>query len=221
MRVNNHYFYENEAAQKGFRFIAGGDEAGRGPWAGPVFAAFVVLSDSDPIEGLDDSKKLTRKKRSQLYKQIKSRSIACSSGMATPEEIDKINILEATRLAFKRAFAGLKNRPDFVLLDYIKLPWLEVPFQSFAKGESISASVAAASIVAKEERDCFMESVAKNFAGYGFEKHKGYGTALHRQALERLGPCEHHRLSFKPVKKYLNTDPESKYESLFELGVWE
>jgi ribonuclease HII len=213
MKIDDHFFYEKQARQQGFNIVAGGDEAGRGPWAGPVYAAFVVLPEHCCIEGLDDSKKLSRKKRRELYSQIREHSLAYGIGSASAEEIDQINILEATRLAFRRAFAGLNHRPDYVLLDYIKLPWLELPHQAFAKGESISASVAAASILAKEARDIHMEELAGVFPGYGFEKHMGYGTAAHQSALKQLGPCLIHRKSFKPVKKLIEV--EQPYETLF------
>ncbi|MEW6710958.1 MAG: ribonuclease HII, partial [Candidatus Riflebacteria bacterium] len=136
-------------------------------------------------------------------------------GTAEPVEIDQINILEATRLAFKRAFEQLKPAPDHVLLDFIRLPWLKLPHQAFAKGESISASVAAASILAKEARDQYMEKMAIEFPVYGFEKHMGYGTASHQQALEQHGPCRLHRLTFKPIQKLVKSEP--KHETLFDF----
>ncbi len=203
MKHNEHYHYEEFARAAGYRLVAGGDEAGRGPWAGPVYAAFVILDEGKRIEGLDDSKKLSRRRRRELFEQICSEALAFGIGTASPEEIDRINILEATRLAFQRAFEGLQQRPDYVLLDYIKLPWLRLPHQAFARGESISASVAAASILAKEARDLYMEEVAQMYPKYGFEKHMGYGTAAHQQALLEHGPCPLHRRSFKPVKKLL------------------
>ena len=203
MKHNEHYHYEEFARAAGYRLIAGGDEAGRGPWAGPVYAAFVILDEGKRIEGLDDSKKLSRRRRRELFEQIRSEALAFGIGTASPEEIDRINILEATRLAFQRAFEGLQQRPDYVLLDYIKLPWLRLPHQAFARGESISASVAAASILAKEARDLYMEEVARKFPQYGFDRHMGYGTAAHQQALLEHGPCPLHRRSFKPVKKLL------------------
>jgi ribonuclease HII len=214
MDIHNHYQYEHQARQDGFKIVAGGDEAGRGPWAGPVFAAFVVLPENLVIPGLDDSKKLSRNKRRHLYDEIRNKALAFAIGSADPHEIDSINILEATRLAFQRAFTALPLQPDYVLLDYIKLPWLKKPHQAFAKGESISASVAAASILAKEARDLYMETAAIKYPGYGFEKHMGYGTAAHQAALQQLGPCALHRLSFKPVKKLL---PE-KHGHLFDFA---
>lgn len=211
--TEQHYHFETQARLSGYQVIAGGDEAGRGPWAGPVCAAFVVLPENTRISGLDDSKKLSRKVRRQLYEQIRHEAVAFGIGFATPDEIDRHNILEATRLAFNRAFTQLPLAPDYVLLDYIKLPWLKLPHQAFAKGESISASVAAASIVAKEARDLHMEELARRFPQYGFEQHMGYGTRQHQQALEAFGPCEIHRLSFKPVKSLI--DSRQQHETLF------
>lgn len=211
MEIRDHFLYEKEARCNGYRLIAGGDEAGRGPWAGPVFAAFVILPEDAEIVGLDDSKKLSRKKRRYLYEEIRAKALAYGIGAADPQEIDRINILEATRLAFKRAYEKLQPCPDYVLLDFIKLPWLQLPHQAFARGESVSASVAAASILAKEARDIYMEVAAEKFPGYGFERHMGYGTAVHQQALQKLGPCALHRLSFKPVKKHL----PQPHETLF------
>jgi ribonuclease HII len=201
------------ALNQGFKNIAGGDEAGRGPWAGPVYAAFVILSPEEKIHGLDDSKKLSRKKREDLYEEIKARAYCYGVGTASAEEIDKFNILEATRLAFSRAFNNLSVQPDYVLLDFIKLPWLNLPHRAFAKGESISASVAAASILAKEARDIFMEDAGARFPGYGFEKHMGYGTKIHQEALIEKGICPLHRKTFKPIKKFLPTDLRN--ETLF------
>ncbi len=202
--IFEHYRYETLARSEGYRLIAGGDEAGRGPWAGPVCAAMVILPEHSRIDGLDDSKKLSRAKRQALYTEITGQALAYGVGWASAEEIDRINILEATRLAFNRAFEQLNPMPDYLLLDFIKLPWLHLPHQAFAKGESISASVAAASILAKESRDRHMEELAREFPGYGFEKHMGYGTEAHQKALQQFGPCAQHRRSFKPVKALLD-----------------
>ncbi len=210
--ICEHYRYETLARSEGYRLIAGGDEAGRGPWAGPVCAAMVILPENCRIDGLDDSKKLSRAKRQALYAEITAQALAYGVGWASAEEIDRINILEATRLAFNRAFEQLNPMPDFLLLDFIKLPWLRLPHQAFAKGESISASVAAASILAKESRDLHMEELARKFPGYGFEKHMGYGTEAHQKALQQFGPCAQHRRSFKPVKALL--DEQLVHETL-------
>lgn len=200
IKAEEHYFYENQARNAGYSLIAGGDEAGRGPWAGPVTAAMVILPDKPCIMGLNDSKKLTRNQRIKLFHEIKEKAVSYGIGWASAEEIDEINILEATRLAFKRAFKQLKPAADYIILDFIKLPWLKIPHQAFAKGESLSASVAAASILAKEARDIEMERLALEYPEYGFEKHKGYGTAAHIAALKKYGPCFLHRKSFRPIQ---------------------
>lgn len=191
---------EIEARRNGFSLVAGGDEAGRGPWAGPVFAAMVILPEAYDLPGLDDSKKLSRADRRRLFQQIQTQAMAFGIGTATPEEIDQINILQATRQAFRRAFDQFSPHPDYVLLDFIKLPWLQVPHQAFPRGESLSDSIAAASILAKEARDLFMEQMDLEYPGYGFAAHMGYGTPAHQSALKQKGPCAIHRRSFKPIK---------------------
>ena len=216
-----HYHYENEARTAGYKLIAGGDEAGRGPWAGPVTAAMVILPDEPCIVGLNDSKKLTRNQRKELFEEIKEKAVAYGIGWASAEEIDKINILEATRLAFQRAFEQLKPQPDYVLLDFIKLPWLKLPHQAFAKGETLSASVAAASILAKESRDIEMERLALEYPDYGFEAHKGYGTAAHIKALKEHGPCPLHRVSFKPIKALLEEINGQKEGKKKDVGLFD
>ncbi|NLM17694.1 MAG: ribonuclease HII [Candidatus Riflebacteria bacterium] len=213
-------FFERRLREDGFKFIAGGDEAGRGPWAGDVYAAFVILNPEFYLEGLNDSKKLTAKKREILSEEIKSRALAYSIASASPEEIDKLNILEATRLAFKRAFEGLHITPDYVLLDFIQLPWLQTPHEALVKGDSLSASISAASILAKVARDKEMESMALKYPEYAFDKHKGYGTALHKEMLLKYGPCEIHRKSFKPVKELLQEPFESvSKDSSFKIPL--
>ena len=200
------YKYETELTAQGFKIIAGGDEAGRGPLAGPVSAAMVVLPKDYRIEGVDDSKKLTRKKRRELFAEIKKYAITYGVGIIDSKIIDKINILEATRLAFLEAYKKLNPTPDYILLDQIKLPWLVgmgIPHQAFIKGESVSASVAAASILAKETRDLIMEQMAEQYPEYGFDKHMGYGTKAHIEAINKYGPCPIHRLTFKPISSML------------------
>jgi ribonuclease HII len=193
--------FEDTARQQGFQNIAGGDEAGRGPWAGPVCAAMVILPRDYALPGLDDSKKLSRPQRRTLFELISAQAITFGVGLAEPDEIDAINILEATRLAFQRAFEQLSPRPDYVLLDFIKLSWLTLPSLSMAKGESQSDSIAAASILAKETRDRIMEAYDREYPEYGFGRHMGYGTAFHQAALRKHGTCPIHRRSFKPIKK--------------------
>ena len=189
-------FYENEARNNGYQIICGVDEAGRGPLAGPVFAAAVVLPPNLMIDGLNDSKKLSEKKREILYDEIKSLAVACNVAFATEREIDEINILNATFLAMKRAVAGLNLQPDVVLVDGNRSPDLNVPTQTIVKGDSLSASIAAASILAKVERDRLMKNLSKKYPEYNFEKHKGYGTKMHIDLINKYGPCEIHRKSF-------------------------
>lgn len=216
-----HYHYEKEARIAGYKLIAGGDEAGRGPWAGPVTAAMAILPEEPCIIGLNDSKKLTRNQRKELYEEIKEKAVAYGIGWASVEEIDKFNILEATRLAFRRAFEQLNPQPDYVLLDFIKLPWLRLPHQAFAKGETLSASVAAASILAKEARDIEMERLALEYPEYGFDNHKGYGTAAHMEALKKYGPCKLHRMSFKPIKALLEEIKEEREGKKKDVGLFD
>ncbi|MBI3039454.1 ribonuclease HII [bacterium] len=194
---------EIEARAKGFQNVAGGDEAGRGSWAGPVCASFVILPESFSLQGLDDSKKVKRSIRQKLFDQIISVAVSFGIGFSSEKEIDQINILEATRLAFIRAFESLFPKPDYLLLDYIRIPALSAPFSSHVQGEQKSASIAAASILAKESRDRVMEEMDLRFPGYGFSCHKGYGTRKHRIALKRYGPCDIHRKSFKPIQNIL------------------
>lgn len=184
--------------------VAGVDEAGRGPLAGPVFAAAVILDDLHPIAGLADSKQLSAKKRTQLYGLIKAKALCCSVGQSSVEEIDQLNILQATMLAMQRAVNGLRLKPGKVLVDGNRLPVLDVLAEAVIKGDAKFKCISAASIIAKVERDLWCESIDKSFPGYGFAKHKGYGTPLHMEALHRLGPSVWHRQSFAPVSKLLH-----------------
>lgn len=204
-RMLDQWRFEREAWQDGYRLVAGGDEAGRGPWAGPVVAAFVILRREDPIAGVDDSKKLSRKERRRLFGEIRQRAAGFGIGSATSQEIDRMNILEATRLAFQRAYESLHPLPEFVLLDHIRLAWLRLPSRSIPKGDALSASIGAASILAKETRDRHMEEMDRAYPGYGFARHKGYGTPEHQEALRRLGPCGIHRMSFRPIRRLLES----------------
>lgn len=193
--------YENEAHKKGYKMVCGVDEAGRGPLAGPVFAAAVILPNDIVIEGLNDSKKLTEKKREKLYEEIKKYAIDYNVASASEKEIDNINILNATFLAMKRAIEGLKIQPDFALIDGNRKPELKIDSQTIIKGDSLSASIAAASILAKVERDRLMKKLSEKYSRYQFSKHKGYGTKLHIDLIKQYGPCEIHRKSF--LKKIL------------------
>lgn len=194
-------FYENEARKNGYQVVCGVDEAGRGPLAGPVFVAAVVLPPNLMIDGLNDSKKLSEKKREFLYDKIKSLALTYAVAFATEQEIDEINILNATFLAMKRAVEGLNLTPDVVLVDGNRSPNLKVPTQTLIKGDSLSASIAAASILAKVERDRLMKNLSKKYPEYAFEKHKGYGTKAHIELIKKYGPCSIHRKSF--LKKIL------------------
>jgi ribonuclease HII len=189
--------------------VAGVDEAGRGPLAGPVVAAAVMLDDERPVDGLADSKTLTAARREQLFEAIVARSLCVGVGVATVEEIDRLNILQATLLAMQRAIAGLRLRPALVLVDGNRAPMLEVPVQCVVRGDATVAAIAAASIVAKVTRDRLMDELHLAYPGYGFDRHRGYGTAQHLRALRALGATPHHRRSFAPVAACLRaTDLE-------------
>lgn len=195
------YVYERSAREEGFRAVCGIDEAGRGPLAGPVFAAAVILPENCAVEGINDSKKLSPKKREQLFGEIESQAVAYGVGFATEKEIDRVNILQATFLAMKRAFDALSVRPDLALVDGNRMPRLGIETRTIVKGDSLSASIAAASILAKVSRDRVMEQIDAIYPQYRFAKHKGYGTALHVEMLKQYGPCPIHRRTF--LKKIL------------------
>lgn len=191
------YEFEKAAVNSGFSCICGVDEAGRGPLAGPVCAAAVILPEDAVIEGLDDSKKLTEKKRERLYDIIKQTAVAYSVAYGTLEEIETVNILEATYLAMNRAIEGLSVKPDFALIDGNRVPrGIKIPCETVVKGDSKSMSVAAASVLAKVTRDRLMLEYDKKYLEYNFKKHKGYGTKEHTELIKQYGPCEIHRLSF-------------------------
>lgn len=195
------YSYEKLAIEKGFKTICGIDEAGRGPLAGPVYAAAVILPIDLEIDGLNDSKKLTEKKREALFDVICEKAISYSIGIATEEEIDEINILNATFLAMRRAVDGLSVKPDYALIDGNQHPGLSIADETVIKGDGKSMSIAAASILAKVSRDRFMLQIAEKYPEYCFEKHKGYGTKLHYEMIEKYGVAPIHRRSF--LKKIL------------------
>lgn len=185
--------------------IAGVDEVGRGPLAGPVLAAAVILDPSNPIEGLMDSKKLTEPRRELLSEVIKERALCWSVGRAEVEEIDEINILQASLLAMQRAVAGLAIKPGKALVDGNKLPVLPCPAEAIIKGDSKIPAISAASIIAKVTRDREMCELDKKYPGYGLAKHKGYPTKMHIQALYELGVTPIHRVSYKPVRQCLES----------------
>ncbi len=196
--------YEEGLYARGLLQIAGVDEVGRGPLAGSVVAAAVILPRRFKGCGLNDSKKLTPAKRSKIAAELRGDpEVVWALGEATVEEIDQHNILQATFIAMRRAVDALSRKPDFALVDGNQDPQLGVPIQTIIGGDGLSPSIAAASIIAKHHRDESMERLAEQYPGYGLEKHKGYGTALHLAALKKLGPTPIHRISFEPVRKSL------------------
>lgn len=188
--------YENEAYDKGYQYVCGVDEAGRGPLAGPVCAAAVILPKGLIIDGVNDSKKLTEKKREALFDVICDSALAYSIAFAEVEEIEEVNILRATMNTMKRAVEGLSIKADFAYIDGNTMPPLEIKGECIVKGDAKSMSVACASILAKVSRDRLMLKYAEEYPQYFFEKHKGYGTKVHVEALKEFGPCPIHRMSF-------------------------
>lgn len=194
--------YERELWAQGYEWVAGLDEVGRGCLAGPVVAAAVVLPAGAMLTGINDSKLLSAKKREALAVQIKRVALDWTVAVVAPARIDEINILAATRVGMGLAIRGLRPVPDYLLLDAVKLPEVPLPQQAIIKGDRRSMSIAAASILAKVERDAMMARWGALYPGYGFERNCGYGTAEHRRAIEALGPCPLHRMSFAPLKGY-------------------
>ena len=188
--------YENMAKENGYSCLAGIDEAGRGPLAGPVVAAACILDENSMILGLDDSKKVSEKKREKLYDEIVMHAVAYSVIRIEPDVIDQINILEATKRAMRLCVSGLRVSPDMLLIDAINLTGTGIPVTPIIKGDAKSNSIAAASILAKVTRDRIMEEYDVVYPGYGFAKHKGYGTKAHYEAIERLSICPIHRKTF-------------------------
>lgn len=194
--------FEKEAAAKGYKAVCGVDEAGRGPLAGPVCAAAVILPENTIIEGVNDSKKLSEKKREALFDVIKEQALSYSIAFASVEEVEEMNILNATMLAMKRAVEGLDVKSDYAMIDGNRLPNLDIDSEFIIKGDAKSMSIACASILAKVSRDRLLYKYAEEFPEYSFDKHKGYGTKVHVEALKKYGPCKYHRLSF--LTKILN-----------------
>jgi ribonuclease HII len=193
------YRFELEAWRAGVARVAGLDEAGRGPLAGPVVAAAVIISPERRIRGLRDSKVLPPERRDELFELIQRRALAIGVGIVDHETIDRVNILQATRLAMQEALAGLAVAPELVITDFVALPALACPQKNLVAGDARCATVAAASIVAKVTRDRIMLDLDKQFPEYGFAQHKGYGTPEHLAVLDRLGPCPIHRRTFAGV----------------------
>jgi ribonuclease HII len=196
------FAYEKNLAVRGFSRMAGVDEAGRGPLAGPVAAAAVILPMDFSCPLLDDSKKLTKRRREMLYAEITGHpDVVWAVAMVGPEEIDAINILRATHKAMALALGSLSEKPDIALVDGLPVKGLPVPHEALVKGDGLSLSIAAASVIAKVTRDRFMERIDSEFPAYGFARHQGYGTRQHLEALRKHGPCRHHRRSFQPVSE--------------------
>jgi len=195
-------FYEHEKQKEGHIFIAGCDEAGRGPLAGPVVCASVIMPLDDLIEGVDDSKKITEKKRLELYNQIIEKAVSYKISIISEKVIDEINILNATKKGMEEAINGLNQKPDFALVDAVKGLNLVCDYLPIIKGDALSYSIGCASILAKVTRDKLMEDYSKTYPDFGFEKHKGYGTKLHIEALKKYGKCEIHRETF--IKNFIN-----------------
>ena len=198
----NLYRYEEELEDNGLQYIAGVDEVGRGPLAGPVVVAAVIMPINLRLKGINDSKKLSEKKRKELYKVILKEALAINVAFIDEKQVDELNIYEATKKGMLEAVAGLEITPEHVLIDAMPLNELQIPHTSIIHGDATSASIGAASIVAKVVRDEYMEKMDFKYPNYGFKHHKGYCTKEHVEALEKFGPCEIHRRSFAPVSKY-------------------
>lgn len=210
--------FEQEARRCGYRRIAGIDEAGRGPLAGPVVAAAVVLPVHVRLVGVDDSKQLSEAERERLYPAILEKALGVGIGVADAGEIDALNILEATRLAMRRAIENVAPSPDYLLTDAVILPEVRIPLRPIIKGDALSLSIAAASIIAKVTRDRLMAAYHERFPQYNFLSHKGYGTAEHLQMLAQFGPCAIHRRTFAPVREAILSAPATEL-SLAGSGI--
>lgn len=196
--MENH-FYEFEARRAGYFLVAGVDEAGRGPLAGPVVAAAVILPEDIVLDGVKDSKKMSERARKEAFALIQKGAVDVSLGVVSQREIDRVNILQATRKAMKRAVLGLDPQPDYLLIDGLHPVELPIHQRCITKGDELSLSIAAASVLAKVYRDTIMYSYDKLYPQYGFSSHKGYGTRNHREAIAKHGPCRIHRLTFRGV----------------------
>jgi ribonuclease HII len=201
------YRFERHARSGGYQLVAGVDEAGRGPLAGPVVAAAGILRPDHPIAGVNDSKKLTELQRERLFDQIMAEALSIGIGSSSPAEIDRINILQATRQAMLAAVRHLSPSPDLLLIDGITMIDSPLRQQTIKQGDSRSATIAAASIIAKVSRDRLMQEYDQHYPHYGFKQHKGYGSANHLAALRQHGPCPIHRLSFGGVRELVNRAP--------------
>lgn len=200
----NIYQYEEKLTDEGYEWICGVDEAGRGPLAGPLVVAACIMPSYLRIADINDSKQLSSKKREALYKQIVKNAIAYKIVFISEDEVDRLNIYQATKKGMLEAIEGLKQKPDYILIDAMPLNELKEPHLSIVHGDAKSASIAAASILAKVTRDEYMEKMDVKYPNYGFKRHKGYGTKAHFEALEKYGPCPIHRKTFAPISKYYN-----------------
>ena len=205
-RVSNLYRYEDDARSQGYKLIAGVDEVGRGSLVGPVLVAAVILPPDFYFAKLNDSKKISARVREKLCEEIKSSAVAYSCAEVSKDEVDDLNVYQATILGMRRAVAALTPQPDFVLTDAMKVDFDGIDSLAIVRGDTLSASIAAASIVAKVTRDKLADEWSKIYPQYGFEKNRGYGTKFHRDAIKNLGPTEIHRRSFNPVKSMLQND---------------
>lgn len=200
--MSPHSLFEEQLTSKGFKAVAGIDEAGRGPLAGPVVAASCILPPDTLFDALNDSKKLTPKQREILFQKLTTNpGVIFGIGKASAKEIDKINILQATFLAMQRAVDAMEHLPDYLLIDGNRSPLFSIPRETIIGGDGISLSIAAASILAKVTRDRIMIEMDEKWPEYGFKKHKGYGTKIHMEALKKWGPCPEHRMGFSPVRE--------------------
>lgn len=212
----NIYALEEELLDQGYKLVCGVDEAGRGPLAGPVVVCACILPPFLRIDGINDSKKLSEKKREELYKIIIKEALYYNIVFVDREEIDELNIYQATKMGMLKAIEGLKVEPDYVLIDAMPLGELKMGNKSIIHGDALSASIAAASILAKVTRDHYMEKMDIKYPNYGFKKHKGYGTKAHVEALEKYGPCEIHRHTFYPVSKYFSKQLTIDFDELLD-----
>jgi len=215
-RIENMMYFERQAGSQGYRWIAGLDEAGRGPLAGPVVAGAVILPDTFGLAGINDSKQVAPALRRKLAEEIKKQAISWAVAAVYPPYLDTINIYQATVQAMNMAINSLNPRPDYLLIDAVKLPDIHIKQQSIIKGDTLSASIAAASILAKVERDNTMEAFDSLYPGYGFARHKGYATREHVQLLMQKGPCPIHRVSFEPVRSLIKGGTYGEQPGLFE-----
>ncbi len=206
------YKYENELYDNKIELVCGCDEVGRGPIAGPLVVSAVILPSGERIKGLNDSKQLSEKKRNELYKEITKKAIAINTIFIYEDEIDSSDIYRCTQSAMMKAIEGLKVPAEYALIDAMPLPELKLPHQSLIHGDALSASIAAASIIAKVTRDEYMTKMDVKYPNYGFANHKGYCTKAHVENLEKYGPCEIHRKTFTPVNKFFSNQIEMTFD---------